>query len=127
MFRFSLKYFLFTIAIFIVEVLIATKLKNILFIRAFFGDVLVEALVYIFVLSFFEIYDKAKLIIGIFIFSVFIEVLQHFHTADLLGFRPESVPYIVLGDTFSWVDILCYAGGCIILFVIEKIYRPKAS
>lgn len=119
-FRFNLKYFLLTIAIFLVEVLIATKLKDIFFVRAYLGDVIVVVLIYTFVLSFFEVQNKSKLILGIFIFSVFIEVLQHFKTADLLGFKEGSIPYIVLGNSFSWVDILCYLAGCLLIFLAVK-------
>lgn len=125
--KFSLKYFMLTAVIFLVEVLIATKLKDIFFIRAYLGDVIVVMLLYTFALSFFEIKNKAALIGGIFVFSVFIEVLQYFKTADVLGFQPGSIPYIVLGNSFSWGDILCYAGGCAILLIISKYYRPKVS
>ena len=65
-FRFDLKYFLLTIFIFIVEVLIATVFKDIFFVRAFLGDVIVVMLIYTFILSFFIIQNKPTLIAGIF-------------------------------------------------------------
>lgn len=124
-FRFSLKYFLLTVLIFIIEVLIATVFKDIFFIRAYLGDVLVVMLIYTFILSFFKIQNKSKLVTGIFIFSVVIEVLQYFKTADLLGLKPGSIPYIMLGNSFSWVDILCYATGCFLILLFNKFYLPK--
>ena len=39
--QFSLKYLLFTVFLFLIEVLIATSLKNIFFVRAYLGDVIV--------------------------------------------------------------------------------------
>ena len=47
--KFNLKYFLIAVAIFLVEILIATKLKDIFFIRAYLGDVLVVMLMYCFI------------------------------------------------------------------------------
>lgn len=119
---FNLKYFLLSVLIFVIEVLIATVFKDIFFVRAFLGDVLVVMLIYTFVLSFFKVENRTNLIIGIFVFSVFIEILQYFKTADLIGLKPGSIPYIMLGNSFSWMDILCYAAGCGLVFLVEK-YR----
>lgn len=125
--KFNLKYFLIAIAIFIVEVLIATKLKDIFFVRAYLGDVFVVMLMYCFIKAFFNL-NPAKLIIGIFIFSCLIEFLQYFHFGELLGFKHNRVMMIVLGNSFSWIDIICYCAGCVILFLIESgFYRPKVS
>ena len=118
-FRFSLKYFVLTILIFLVEVLIATKLKNIFFVRAYLGDVIVVILLYTFVKSFFII-NNQKLILGILAFSCLIEFAQYFNIAEKLGFRPGSLMYIVIGNSFSWIDILCYAAGCFILYLWVK-------
>lgn len=72
--KFNLKYFLIAVAIFLVEILIATKLKDIFFIRAYLGDVLVVMLMYCFIRAFFDL-EARKLIVGIFIFSCLIEFL----------------------------------------------------
>lgn len=122
-FKFSPKYFLLTILIFLVEVLIATILKDNFFIRAYLGDVIVVILLYTCVKS-FVIINETKLIIGIFAFSCLVEFSQFFHIADKLGFQPGSLMYIVIGNSFSWIDILCYAVGCLILYVFIK-FKPK--
>lgn len=122
-FKFSPKYFLLTILIFLVEVLIATVLKDNFFIRAYLGDVIVVMLLYTFVKS-FVIINETKLIIGIFAFSCLVEFFQFFHIADKLGFQPGSLMYIVIGNSFSWIDILCYAVGCLILYIFIK-FKPK--
>ncbi|WP_027378570.1 ribosomal maturation YjgA family protein [Chryseobacterium daeguense] len=118
-FRFSLKYFIATILIFLVEVLIATTLKDVFFVRAYLGDVIVVMLLYTFIKSFLEVNDQ-KLIVGIFIFSCIVEFAQYFKIADKLGFQPGSLMYIVVGNSFSWVDILCYGVGCLLLFILVK-------
>ena len=126
MMKFKLKYFMITLLIFVVEVLIATVFKNLFFIRAYLGDVLVVMLIYTFILSFFNIQNRIKLLVGIFIFSVFIEVLQYFKTADLLGFKEGSIPHIVLGNSFSWIDIICYGIGCVLVFILNKFTKNQA-
>ncbi|WP_415324891.1 DUF2809 domain-containing protein [Chryseobacterium sp. MMS23-Vi53] len=123
-FKFSLKYFVATILIFLIEILIATKLKDIFFIRAYLGDVIVVMLLYTFVKSFIKINDQ-KLILGILIFSCVVEFAQYFNIAERLGFQPGSLMYIVSGNSFSWIDILCYAVGCLLLFLFVKINNQK--
>ncbi|CAI8849020.1 DUF2809 domain-containing protein [Chryseobacterium sp. IT-36CA2] len=123
-FQFSLKYLLLTVFIFLVEVLIATKLSGVFFVRAYLGDVIVVMLLYTFVKSFVKINDQ-KLILGILIFSFLIEFAQYFNIAEKLGFRPGSLMYIVIGNSFSWIDNLCYAVGCMILYLIVKMKKDE--
>lgn len=123
-FKFSLKYLLFTIVLFLIEVLIATKLANIFFIRAYLGDVIVVILLYTFVKTFVKI-NNEKLIQGILVFSCIVEFAQYFKVAEKLGFRPGSLMYIVIGNSFSWIDILCYAAGCLLLFLGLKFTQSK--
>ena len=125
-FKFSGKYLLITILIFLIEVLIATKLEYIFFIRAYLGDVIVVMLLYTFVKTFMTI-NNEKLIAGIFVFSCIIEFVQYFKIADKLGFQPGSLMYIVIGNSFSWIDILCYAAGCFLLFLVVKFNNQKEA
>lgn len=124
-FKFSLKYFLLTILIFLVEVLIATKLKDIFFVRAYLGDVIVVMLLYTFVKSFISI-NNQKLILGILAFSCLVEFAQYFKIADKLGFLPGSLMYIVVGNSFSWIDILCYAVGCLMIYLFVKFEESRS-
>lgn len=123
-YKFSAKYFLITLFIFLIEVLIATKLKEYFFVRAYLGDVIVVMLLYTFVKSFLGI-NNTKLILGIFAFSCLIEFAQFFNIAEKLGFQPGSLMYIVIGNSFSWVDILCYAMGCFLLYIFVVIQQSK--
>lgn len=116
------KYLLLTILIFLVEVLIATVLKNNFFIRAYLGDVIVVMLLYTFVKSFFTVNDTT-LILGIFAFSCVVEFAQYFNIAEKLGFQPGSLMYIVIGNSFSWVDIACYSAGCLLLYLLVKLKK----
>ena len=118
--RFNYKFFIATIFLFIVEFLIATKLAYIDWLRAYFGDVLVVILIYTFIQSFFD-FDKTKTIIGVFLFACAIEFAQHFHFAELLGFKDNKIAMIFLGNSFSWIDILCYVFGCILVLLTSVI------
>lgn len=119
-FKFSSRNLLIAIVIFLAEVLIATKLKDIYFVRAYLGDVLVVMLMYYFIKAFFN-FSPAKLIIGIFIFSCIIEFAQYFHFGELLGFKDNRIMMIVLGNSFSWIDIICYLAGCVLLFLFIQL------
>ena len=119
-FKFNLKYFFLTLLVFLVEVLIATVLKDQFFIRAYLGDVIVVMLLYTLVKSFF-ITNDTKLILEIFAFSCLIEFAQFFNIADKLGFPEGSLMYIIVGNSFSWIDIICYGVGCLILYLLVKI------
>lgn len=122
-FQFSLKYFLISIFIFLIEVLIATKLKDVFFVRAYLGDVIVVMLLYTLIKSFFSV-NNEKLILGILIFSCLLEFAQYFNIAEKLGFRKGSLMYIIIGNSFSWIDILCYAVGCLLLYLFVRL-KPK--
>jgi DNA integrity scanning protein DisA with diadenylate cyclase activity len=122
--QFSLKYLLLTVFIFLVEMLIATKLSHIFFVRAYLGDAIVVMLLYTFVKSFVKV-NNEKLILGILIFSFLIEFAQYFNIAEKLGFRPGSLMYIVIGNSFSWIDNLCYAIGCLILYLIVRMTKTE--
>ena len=120
--RLKYKYFVTTIFSFIVEVLIATKLAYIDRLRADFGDVLVVILTYTCSQSFFD-FDKTKTIIGVFLFACAIEFAQYFHFGELLGFKDNKIAMIVLGNSFSWIDILCYALGCLLVLILNFIFQ----
>lgn len=120
--RFNYKYFAISIVLFIIEVLIATKFKKIEWLRAYFGDVLVVILIYTFIQTFFN-FDKIKTIIGVFIFACAIEFAQYFHFAEILGLKENKIAMIVLGNSFSWIDIACYALGCFSVFIFHLLVR----
>lgn len=111
-------YALCTVALFIIETLIAIYVRD-EFIRPYVGDILVVVLVYFFVRIFINT-PYRWLPLAVFLFACGIETLQYFNTADLLGFQRDSIARVVLGSVFSWGDIACYAVGCLPLLLIRK-------
>ncbi|MEI6578378.1 MAG: DUF2809 domain-containing protein [Eubacteriales bacterium] len=103
----------------IVEVIIALFVHDKI-IRPFGGDVIVVLVVYFFVRIFFPV--KIRLLpLYVFIFAVIIETLQYFNFIELIGLENISFFQTVLGTSFSWIDIGCYALGCMPLVVYEII------
>ena len=120
---FNYKYFLTTIFLFLAEASIATFFKDIFWLRAYFGDVLVVILIYTFMLTFLEIKNKTLLNIGVFLFACVIEFAQYFHFAQWFGLKDNKIAMIVLGNSFSWIDIWCYAMGSFCIFTFHKILK----
>ena len=118
--RFSLKYFVATIVIFLVELSIATVFKNWFFVRAYLGDVIAVMFLYTLILSFIKVENKNLVILGVFVFACLLEFGQYFHVAELFGFKKGSIMYIVIGNSFAWEDILCYFAGCVLLYIFVK-------
>lgn len=104
----------------LIEILIALYAEN-KFIRGYLGDVLVVIFLYALGLSFIKIKSKNYFLLGIFIFALIIEWLQLMNLNQFLGLKKHSIMSIIIGNTFSWGDIFCYAGGCILTFLMEKI------
>lgn len=74
--KFKIRYFCQFILLFLIELIIALFIK-IPFIRYFAGDVLVIILIYLFV-RMFLVCKKIIVIIGVLLFSYFIEIGQYF-------------------------------------------------
>lgn len=123
-FQFTFKFLFLSILLFVSEVLIATTFKDNFFVRAYLGDVIVVILMYTMVRTLFRM-NNQKLIIGIFIFSCFVEVTQYFHLAEVLGFPSGSIMNILMGNSFSWIDILCYFVGCLMVWISIQFLENK--
>lgn len=94
------------------------------FVRPYVGDMLVVILIYMFVRIFVP--EKVKLLpLYIFLFAAAVEVLQYFKIAALLGVENNRVLSVLLGSTFDWKDIACYAAGCLLLGVYEAVRARK--
>ena len=122
MLTFNKNYFGFTILLFFIEVFIALYIND-SFIRPYLGDVLVVILIYCFLKSFLKL---PVLIVAIFVlaFSFTIEFLQFLNIVEKLGLEESKIATTVIGTSFSWVDLLTYIIGIIIVLIIEK-YWPK--
>lgn len=103
--------------LFVVETLIALFVRD-AFIRPYMGDVLVVILVYCFVRMFIT-RPLRWLPLWIFLFACCIETLQYLQLVTLLGLQNCTLARVVLGTSFSWWDIVCYAVGCLPLLLSD--------
>ena len=112
------------VSLFIVEVLIALYFHDD-FIRPFAGDMIVTVLVWSFARVIFP--DKFKLMsVYVMIFATLIEVGQYFNYVELLGVQDNPLLVTVMGTSFAWADIACYAVGCTVAAVIDfLLFRKK--
>ncbi|ACU59045.1 ribosomal maturation YjgA family protein [Chitinophaga pinensis] len=124
-FRFSMPYLLLAILIFAVEVLIALYVHDDL-IRPYFGDVLVVVLIYCFVRSFIQA-PVVPVALGVLIFSYLVEMLQYFKVVKLLGLQHSRAANIIIGNYFTWADIICYTIGIGGTILAEKLIALKRS
>jgi hypothetical protein len=116
--KWNKNYFLAFVLIFSIEVGIAIFVHD-TFIRPYFGDFLVVFLVYFFVKFFFKS-SKYTIAFGSFLFCCFVEVLQLFKIAEIIGFTDNKIVAVVLGTSFSWEDIAMYFLGFLVLIFLER-------
>ena len=112
------KHLLITLVVFSAEILVATIFSQVRFVRSFLSDFLVVILPYHLVKAFRAV-APLSLAIAVFLFSCVVEISQYFHLADALGFRSGSLASILLGTSFSWIDILMYFLGCLTSFGVD--------
>jgi Protein of unknown function (DUF2809) len=120
---FNKNYFLLTIILFVIEIIIGKYVDD-NFIRPYIGDMLVVILIYCFLKSFLA----TKIIptaIAVLLFSYLIEMLQYFKIVNLLGLQQNKLASIIIGTSFSWIDILMYSIGIGLVVVIEILRKEK--
>ncbi len=104
-----LYYAVWCLALIAVEVAIALFISG-GFIRSYLGDVIIMGVLYCLVKAFFPKVTKL-LPLYLFIFAVGVEIGQYFNYASLLGLGDIPFFQILLGTSFSFIDIVCYAVG----------------
>ena len=90
------------------------------FIRPYVGDMLVTLLLCCLCRVVFPC--KIRLLpLFVFIFAALVELGQYFDLVALLGLADNRFLSILMGRTFSWLELLCYAVGCAAAFLLDNI------
>lgn len=84
-------------------------------IRGYVGDILVIPLLWYFAKSIYP-FKSIPLLMALTLIAVLVELFQ------LFSFSPTNkILKIVLGNTFDWLDLLCYGLGALSIYIIIKI------
>ena len=116
------------LALLLAEILIALFVRD-RFVRPYLGDVLVTVLLCCLVRIFLPRRLPA-LPLYVFAFAAAVEVAQYFDVVALLGLQDSVFFSTLMGRSFSWWDIVCYAVGCAAVFLAERLLgrrRPPLS
>ena len=100
-----------------VEIYIAVCVKG-GFVRHYLGDVLAVILLYAFVRAIFSA-PPSNLALKIFAFAAALELVQYFGVVQILGVE-NKILKVIIGGTFDFTDLLCYAVGCVLASAYEK-------
>jgi hypothetical protein len=111
------KYILLTLLLLIIEITIAVFVHD-QYIRPFFGDFLAVIFVYCGLRIFRQNILKTALM-SLFI-AYFIEILQYFKFIEITGLIKYKVLAILIGNSFSWLDMLAYTLGFVFILLIEN-------
>ncbi|MBP3569369.1 MAG: DUF2809 domain-containing protein [Lachnospiraceae bacterium] len=118
-------YLIAAISIFLIEVWIALFVRD-EFIRPYVGDMLVVILIYTFLRVILP--EKPRLLpLYVFLFAALVEGLQAINVVELLGLQDSRFFSVLIGTTFDWKDIACYAVGCVLLGLWECWLWKKES
>lgn len=109
-----LPYIVAFFALLVIEIMIGLYVRD-AFIRPYGGDILVTALLCCLARA---IYPKLSPAVPVFVFAAFVEFTQWLGLAKLLGVEGTLIG-VIIGSSFSWIDIICYGVGCIAFAAIE--------
>ncbi|TXE08109.1 DUF2809 domain-containing protein [Seonamhaeicola algicola] len=110
-------YIIFTLLLFITEVVIACFVKT-SFIRHTFGDYLVVILLYCFIKCFITKHNNT-IALCVLAFSFFVELLQLIRIVDIFKIKSNIVK-IIIGTTFEVSDLIAYTLGICTVLIFEN-------
>ena len=107
-----------------VEIYIAICVKG-GFVRHYAGDVLSVILLYALARAAFSA-PPLSLPLKIFAFAAALELAQYFGAVQILGVE-NKILKVMIGGTFDFTDLLCYAAGCVLAGVYEKFEKRRSD
>lgn len=107
------------VLLFVIEVLIACYFHDD-FVRPYVGDFLVVILIYCFVRSFLQA-PVLPVATGVLLFAYLVEIGQYFHLVKLLGLEHSRLANVILGNYFTWNDMICYTLGIGLVLLLHKL------
>ncbi|WP_036603480.1 DUF2809 domain-containing protein [Olivibacter sitiensis] len=124
-FRFQKNYFLLMLLLFVTEIVIALYVHDTI-IRPYIGDLLVVILLYCAVRGLVSV-SIIKTAIFVLLFAYVVEISQYYHLIDYLGWSGSALARTVMGIGFSWIDMVAYTGGIVIVLFVERIFARRTK
>lgn len=118
-------YIISALILFLIECIIALFVHDRI-VRPYIGDLLVVILIYMTVRSFVP-KGVVLLPLYIFIFAVIVEILQFVNVVGLLRVSDKAVARTIIGTQFSWIDIIMYAIGCLMTWIMQTLINKKCK
>ncbi len=106
-----------------IELSIASFMKD-SFVRPILGDFFVVILLYAIIRAATSIHPN-KVAISVLIFAYLIELSQWLHLIDILGIKRNFYTDLILGSSFDWKDLLAYALGITVVYMMDIISIKK--
>ena len=113
--RTRLAFLVVAVLILAVEIYIAVCVNG-GFVRHYLGDVLVVILLYVLARAIFSV-TPSNLSLKIFAFAAALEITQCLGVVEILGIE-NKILKVMIGGTFDLADLLCYAVGCIVNYIL---------
>ena len=115
-------YFLIFLVLLAIEVYIALFVRD-AFIRPYGGDLLVTVLLCCLCRA---VLPQCKPALPVFLLAAVVEWTQWLGLVEMLGLQ-GTVFAILMGTSFSWIDLLCYGAGCLLFAGAELLWKhlPK--
>lgn len=116
-----LTYLLIFFGLLATEIVIALFVND-TFVRPYVGDMLVTLLICCLCRVIIPA-NVRRLPVYVFIFAAVVEIGQYFDLVALLGLADNRIISIALGRTFSWMDLVCYAVGCVAAYFLDRLIQ----
>ncbi|MCU1286717.1 MAG: hypothetical protein JWO13_3067 [Acidobacteriales bacterium] len=126
--RNRIKYLLAAIVV-IVLGLASRKYSRVLpgFLAAYAGDTLWALTAFLGIGMLFPRWSSWRVCINALLFAFAIELSQLYHSPFVDQVRHTTLGGLILGDTFVWSDLLCYAVGVSLGYALEKLVHKDGQ
>lgn len=116
----------FAVVVVIILGLASRKYRSILpaFVAAYAGDTLWALMVFLFAAIIWPLASTRRLAASAALFALAIEITQLHHASWIEYLRATRVGGLILGFTFVWSDLLCYAAGVAAGTGFDRLLRP---
>jgi len=111
-------------ALFLIEVFIALFVNDKI-IRPFLGDFLVVIFLYFLARGIFKA-GPFVIACSVLVFSYAIEIGQYFKLVELMGLKDNRFAEIIIGQVFSWWDLVAYFSGIVFVYCIDTRFKNDA-